>query len=105
MDSLTDLREVVDEEPPHAVVEVANDVASGSASATTPIRRRRFDPERMFSYSRREALELRRDPIRLTLALLGSLNWSLTWYHAGGDTPGVIAGRILDLYRLPLDTR
>lgn len=41
----------------------------------------------------------------LRLALLGSLNWSLTWYHAGGDTPGVIAGRILDLYRLPLDTR
>ncbi|HMU90077.1 MAG TPA: ribosome-associated ATPase/putative transporter RbbA [Pseudomonadales bacterium] len=70
---ISHLREVVDEEPPHAVVEVANDVASGSASATTPIRRRRFDPERMFSYSRREALELRRDPIRLTLALLGSL--------------------------------
>ncbi|MGE3709674.1 MAG: ribosome-associated ATPase/putative transporter RbbA [Hyphomicrobiaceae bacterium] len=31
-----------------------------------------FDPRRMFSYARREALELRRDPIRLTLALLGS---------------------------------
>ena len=33
----------------------------------------RFNPRRMFSYSRREALELRRDPIRLTLALLGSV--------------------------------
>ncbi len=32
-----------------------------------------FNPRRMFSYSRREALELRRDPIRLTLALLGSV--------------------------------
>ncbi|NIJ40650.1 ribosome-dependent ATPase [Parvibaculum indicum] len=34
--------------------------------------RRFFNPRRMFSYARREALELRRDPIRLTLALLGS---------------------------------
>jgi len=32
-----------------------------------------FDPRRMLSYSRREALELRRDPIRLTLAIIGSL--------------------------------
>ncbi|MBV9275537.1 MAG: ribosome-associated ATPase/putative transporter RbbA, partial [Verrucomicrobia bacterium] len=32
-----------------------------------------FDPRRMFSYTRREALELQRDPIRLTLALLGSV--------------------------------
>jgi len=36
-------------------------------------RRRAFDPRRLFSYSRREALELRRDPIRLTLAGLGSV--------------------------------
>jgi len=35
--------------------------------------RRLFDPRRMLSYSRREALELRRDPIRATLALVGSL--------------------------------
>jgi ribosome-dependent ATPase len=35
--------------------------------------RRYFDPRRMVSYARREALELRRDPIRLTLALLGSV--------------------------------
>ncbi|QCO19594.1 ABC transporter ATP-binding protein/permease (plasmid) [Azospirillum brasilense] len=32
-----------------------------------------FNPRRMLSYSRLEALELRRDPIRATLALLGSL--------------------------------
>jgi ribosome-dependent ATPase len=31
-----------------------------------------FDLRRMFSYSRREALELRRDPVRGTMALLGS---------------------------------
>jgi ribosome-dependent ATPase len=34
--------------------------------------RRRFDPRRMASHARREGLELRRDPIRLTLALVGS---------------------------------
>jgi ribosome-dependent ATPase len=32
-----------------------------------------FDPQRMFAYTRREALELRRDPIRATLAILSSL--------------------------------
>src|SRR5690606_10794511 len=35
--------------------------------------RRQFDPRRMVSYARREGMELRRDPIRLTLALLGSV--------------------------------
>jgi ribosome-dependent ATPase len=34
--------------------------------------RRFFDPRRMASYALREGLELRRDPIRLTLALVGS---------------------------------
>jgi len=33
----------------------------------------RFDFRRMFSFARREALELRRDPIRGTLALVGSV--------------------------------
>ena len=35
--------------------------------------KRRFDFMRMMSYAHREALELRRDPIRATLALLGSV--------------------------------
>jgi ribosome-dependent ATPase len=35
--------------------------------------RRFFDFRRLISYARRESLELRRDPIRLTLALLGSV--------------------------------
>ena len=34
--------------------------------------RRYLNPRRLLSYSRREGLELRRDPIRLTLALIGS---------------------------------
>ena len=33
----------------------------------------RFSPRRMFSYARRESLELSRDPIRLTMALVGSV--------------------------------
>jgi ribosome-dependent ATPase len=43
------------------------------ATAAPPARRRRgFDIRRAWSYSRREALELRRDPVRGLLALLGS---------------------------------
>lgn len=38
-----------------------------------PARKRFFDFRRMFSYTRREALELQRDPIRGTLAVLGSV--------------------------------
>lgn len=38
-----------------------------------PAKRRRFDLRRLFSYTRIEALGLRRDPIRATLALLGSI--------------------------------
>jgi ribosome-dependent ATPase len=36
-------------------------------------RNRFFDPRRIFAYTQREYLELRRDPIRATLALLGSV--------------------------------
>jgi ribosome-dependent ATPase len=38
-----------------------------------PLRNRFFSGRRMLSYSRREALELSRDPIRLTLAVLGTV--------------------------------
>ena len=44
--------------------------------AATPAERRksrRFAPQRMFAYARREALELRRDPVRATLALVGTV--------------------------------
>ena len=42
---------------------------SSSSNAETNF----FSPRRLFSYTRREGLELRRDPIRLALALLGSV--------------------------------
>jgi len=46
-------------------------IAGRTLTASTV--RRSFDPRRIFAYARREALELRRDPIRATLAILGSV--------------------------------
>jgi ribosome-dependent ATPase len=59
----------------------APEVMAATASAPLEARdgdstqptRRWFDPRRMFAYTRREALELRRDPIRATLATIGSV--------------------------------
>jgi ribosome-dependent ATPase len=50
-------------------------VVSSAAPAPAPARRARrwFDPRRMLAYTRRESLELRRDPIRATLATIGSV--------------------------------
>lgn len=50
-------------------------------------------------------LESRADRRYLRLALLGALNWVLTWYHPGGDSPSVIASRIVGLFRRPLDQK
>ncbi len=50
-------------------------VPAGQAAETaeaTAVNRSRFSLRRLFSYSRREALELLRDPIRLAMASLGS---------------------------------
>ncbi len=67
-----------------AVVEADAPLKSDRTPAATPAQatateaaprgwQRFFDPRRVVSYARREALELRRDPIRLTLALVGSV--------------------------------
>ena len=46
----------------------------GPLDATrTSVRQARFSLRRLLSYTRREAVELRRDPIRATLAMLGSV--------------------------------
>ena len=55
-----------------AVAHSVNEQA-GKEKAATSRRALFFDARRMWSYSRREALELMRDPIRATLALAGSL--------------------------------
>lgn len=49
----------------------AGDAPSGGSGDSAA--GRFFNPRRMFSYTRLEALELRRDPIRATLALVGSI--------------------------------
>jgi ribosome-dependent ATPase len=54
-----------------AVMVEATPAAEGGAGQRRLMRL--FDPRRMFAYTHRETLELRRDPIRLTLAVLGSL--------------------------------
>ncbi len=52
---------------------VLTPASSPEEAAHPPVQARGFDIRRMFSYVRREALELRRDPIRATLALVGSI--------------------------------
>ncbi|MBR0841103.1 ribosome-associated ATPase/putative transporter RbbA [Bradyrhizobium liaoningense] len=54
---------------PHIAPTAAAVTTHGAMHAAS----RFFDPRRMFAYTRREALELKRDPIRATLAILGSL--------------------------------
>ncbi|MCZ7464694.1 ribosome-associated ATPase/putative transporter RbbA [Rhizobium rhizogenes] len=67
---LEDASGVKKAEPATASAAVADvPVTQHAASA----RKRFFDVRRMFSYTRREALELQRDPIRGTLAVLGSV--------------------------------
>ncbi|EPL8210475.1 ribosome-associated ATPase/putative transporter RbbA [Raoultella ornithinolytica] len=61
---LQDAQRPVEQIPPAPPV-------SSPAGTTTP--RQAFSLRRLFSYSRREALELRRDPVRSTLALLGTV--------------------------------
>lgn len=60
--------------PIDRVLSPANALSAPQAPAPTDQgKRRAFDLRRLFSYTRIEALGLRRDPIRATLALLGSI--------------------------------
>ncbi|RVT69806.1 ABC transporter ATP-binding protein/permease [Agrobacterium sp. CNPSo 2736] len=56
--------------PPTAPGEATDETAPPNAVSSV---NRFFDFRRMFAYSKREALELKRDPIRATLAIVGSL--------------------------------
>ncbi|TDX76810.1 ribosome-dependent ATPase [Neorhizobium sp. R1-B] len=55
------------------VVATESEEGSDTPVPAAPPHRRLFDLRRILSFSRREALELRRDPIRATLALIGSV--------------------------------
>ena len=62
-----------------AYLQEASDPAPVTEIGKAPVKpeseppRQAFSLRRLFSYSRREALELRRDPVRSTLALLGTV--------------------------------
>ena len=58
-------------QPTAAVPEELAPAAASHPERAAP--RQAFSLQRLFSYSRREALELRRDPVRSTLALLGTV--------------------------------
>lgn len=67
------LEEAIGEAGPAAPPRAPLPAVAGAAPSQAPPRRRFFDLRRTLSYTRRETLELRRDPIRATLALLGSV--------------------------------
>ncbi len=58
-------------QPSSPVPEEPTSAVASHSEHTAP--RQAFSLRRLFSYSRREALELRRDPVRSTLALLGTV--------------------------------
>jgi len=62
-----------DEDKPSAAAGQTAAVPVRAGDQALATRGELFSLRRLFSYSRREGLELRRDPIRLTLALLGSV--------------------------------
>lgn len=65
-------RDEADEATPEDAAPLLPEAAKDTPHAGTT-GYQRFSPRRMFSYMRRESLELSRDPIRLALSLLGSL--------------------------------
>ena len=60
------LQDATDEQP-------EDNIPAQAPETEAPARQRGFSLQRLLSYSSREAMELRRDPIRATLALLGTL--------------------------------
>ncbi|MDD3814209.1 MAG: ribosome-associated ATPase/putative transporter RbbA [Desulfocapsaceae bacterium] len=62
-----------DKTPEPSMNSASEELSLPAHAKTAPYKKIGFDLRRLFSYSRREALELQRDPIRATLALLGSV--------------------------------
>ena len=68
--------DIPEDSAPKADDNVSLENASSEVTAEVPVEhtpQKRFSLQRLLSYTWREALELRRDPVRATLALLGSL--------------------------------
>ena len=75
---------------PHSEVEI------GAAATASPLQdaarhaRRRFSLQRLYSYLWRETLELQRDPVRATLALVGSIILMIVMgFGIGNDVTGI----------------
>jgi len=75
---------------PHSEVEI------GAAATAPPLQdaarhaRRRFSLQRLYSYLWRETLELQRDPVRATLALVGSIILMIVMgFGIGNDVTGI----------------
>jgi AcrR family transcriptional regulator len=77
---------------------------SDAPSVAGELVKRRDEYERLF-VELVQALPLARgvDRRSVRLMLLGALNWSQTWYHAGRDSPRAIARRFVALLRSQLD--
>jgi ribosome-dependent ATPase len=69
------LQDAIDEAMPPAAEVSVPEVAPPAIEESRSSHRRLglFDPRRMFAYTQRETLELQRDPIRATLAIVGSI--------------------------------
>jgi ribosome-dependent ATPase len=67
------LEEAIGDEAPSVPELVPTDRSDDRPVSALPAGRQLFSARRMLSYTRREALELRRDPIRATLAIIGSV--------------------------------
>jgi len=69
------LQDAIDEATPPAAEVSVPEVAAPAIEEPHSSHRRLglFDPRRMFAYTQRETLELQRDPIRATLAIVGSI--------------------------------
>lgn len=74
----------------------ASPVATHAARAAAPARAG-FSLQRLFSYARRESMELRRDPVRATLALAGSLILMLVMSLGIGTDVNNLRYAVLDL--------
>ena len=92
---------LVDSDYAQVVIRVRPDDAPEVAARLTALR---DEYERTFAQAIADLpLPPRTDRRVLKLMLLGALNWSQTWYHAGRDSPPVLARRFVRLLRDPLE--
>ncbi len=94
---LEDATEGVDKQVADSVA--TKDHAQGPA-APRP-RRRAFSPSRLWAYARREAMEIRRDPVRLAFALLGPVILMITFGYGISFDVENLSYAVLDRDRSP----